>query len=164
MSVRGPGLPARTPLARCVLAILIATASSTGCENGAEKSVVAPAPSSLTSRSSSTPSPSLTTPSPSLTYEDGRGRAIAIGTLVYRRDRGGFFAVADLVPGAEPSPAARLIAVLVNPDGSRDAPDLISLVGSYCTFRGAIRDETSASAVPELVLESYAIVATPAEP
>ncbi len=110
------------------------------------------------------PSDTTSTPSPALTRHDAHGSATAVGTLVYRRDQGGFFAVTDLVPGHAPSTDARLLAVLVQPDGSRAAPDLVPLVGAYCSFTGTLRTETSISALPELVVESYRVISTPTSP
>ncbi len=127
----------------------------TGCgaSDGPEESLRPP--------TSGVPSNTTSTPPPALTRHDEQGDATAVGTLVYRRDQGGFFAVTDLVSGRAPSTDARLLAVLVQPDGSRAAPDLVPLVGAYCSFRGTLRMETSTSAPPELVVESYRVISTP---
>jgi len=98
---------------------------------------------------------------PSLT-KVGKTGATAVGTVVYRRDQGGFFGIADLVPGDEPDPSASIIAILVQSDGGREGADLGPLVGAYCAFTGTLREEAATSTpAPELIVESYRILNIP---
>ncbi|MDZ4169002.1 MAG: hypothetical protein U1E26_05050 [Coriobacteriia bacterium] len=95
---------------------------------------------------------------PGLTRTGDQNEATAVGTLVFRRDQGGFFGLADMTPSQEPSTDARILVVLVQEDGNRSAPDLAPLVGAYCAFSGTLRTETTLTPIPELVFDSYRVL------
>lgn len=100
-------------------------------------------------------------PFPSLTRL-GVKQAQAVGMVVFRREQHGYFALADIVPGEAPDPSAKLISILVQPDGSRRGNDLVPLVGAYCAFSGKLRDQSpTSSPTPELIVESYRILSVP---
>lgn len=88
--------------------------------------------------------------------------AEAMGTVVYRRDQGGFFAVADISHDASTKPNPRILAVLVNEDGTPRVSDLAPLVGSYCRFIGSVLEtQATTFTAPMLTFETYHILARP---
>lgn len=96
-------------------------------------------------------------PAPGLTRSSS-GEVTAVGTLVYRRDEGGFFAVADIRPGEKPAPNARIVAILTDDTGDRALTELATLVGAYCGFTGTLRSQTSTlAASPEVTYVRYRV-------
>lgn len=93
----------------------------------------------------------------------GDSEAEAVGTVVYRRDQGGFFAVTDIPPGGEGDGSKpRLLAVLVHEDGQPRVDDLAPLVGSYCRLMGSIVEtDSSTFTAPMLSFDTYHILDTP---
>lgn len=89
--------------------------------------------------------------------------AEAVGTVVYRRDQGGFFAVTDIPPGGEGAGSKpRLLAVLVHEDGQPRVEDLAPLVGSYCRLMGSIVEtDASTFTAPMLAFDTYHILDRP---
>lgn len=89
--------------------------------------------------------------------------AEAVGTVVYRRDQGGFFAVTDIAPGGETDGSKpRLLAVLVHEDGQPRVEDLAPLVGSYCRLMGSIVEtDSSTFTAPMLSFDTYHILDRP---
>lgn len=89
--------------------------------------------------------------------------AEAVGTVVYRRDQGGFFAVTDILPGREGTGRQpRLLAVLVHENGQPRVDDLAPLVGSYCRLVGSIVEtDTSTFTAPMLAFDTYHILDRP---
>lgn len=89
--------------------------------------------------------------------------AEAVGTVVYRRDQGGFFAVTDISPDSEGhDPEPRLLAVLVHENGQPRVDDLAPLVGSYCRLMGSIVEpDSSTFTAPMLAFDTYHILDRP---
>lgn len=89
--------------------------------------------------------------------------AEAVGTVVYRRDQGGFFALTDISPDKQgDGPAPRILAVLVHEDGKPRVDDLAPLVGSYCRLMGSIVETgTSTFTAPMLSFDTYHILERP---
>lgn len=143
-------LPRMAVVVLCVASVLAAT----GCSPRGVSRSESPVPASRDSAS---------IPSPGLVRTSDQD-AEAVGTLVYRRDQGGFFAVSDIVPDAEPSRNPRLLAILVNEDGTRRREDLAPLVGRYCRFIGSIVEtEATTFTAPLLRFDTYHMLdSTPA--
>lgn len=96
-------------------------------------------------------------PAPGVT-RDSNGQVTAVGTVVYRRDQGGFFAVADIEPGELPSADPRIVAIIVNEAGGRDLSELSTLVGAYCGFTGTLHAETATDTPsPEIAYVTYRV-------
>lgn len=88
----------------------------------------------------------------------------AVGTVVYRRDQGGFFALADIAPsGARAQQdAPRIIAVLVHPDGTPVTEGLGYLVGTYCRIIGTtVEASGTAFTAPLLSFDTYHVLRRP---
>lgn len=96
-------------------------------------------------------------PGPGLTRGEG-DRATAIGTLVFKRTKGGFFALVDASAGTTVSPDARVVAVILDSDGSRGGPELAPLVGAYVEFEGTLLKGTPPEGQFQLGTDSYRIL------
>ena len=132
---------------------LLALVVLAGCSGAAERSADSrPA----TIDSSGTPAPGITRMSQETSETE------VVGTVIYRREQGGYFAVADLVPGGEVDANARILAILVHGDGSMRGEDVAPLVGAYCRFIGSTVESSSPTySAPLLTFNTYHILSLP---
>ncbi|MBE0475775.1 MAG: hypothetical protein IBX62_01550 [Coriobacteriia bacterium] len=92
-------------------------------------------------------------------YELDDGRVQAVGTLLRLELEGGFWAVTDVPPGAEPSPedTADIVAVIPNAEDVR--PDIEGLVGEYVAVTGTrLEGPSIRMAGPEIEAETIEVV------
>ncbi len=90
--------------------------------------------------------------------------ARAAGVLVYKDLEGGFYALVDAPPGDYIDGSEPIVVVLADTSGASGA-DFASLAGSYVEVDGTIpKDQmTTRMAGPEMTVESFRILAPPAE-
>jgi hypothetical protein len=96
-------------------------------------------------------------PGPGLTRGEGDS-ATAIGTLVYKRAKGGYFALVDASAGTTVAPDARVVAVILDSDGGRGGSELAPLVGAYVEFEGTLLKGTPPEGQLQLGTDSYRIL------
>lgn len=132
------------PVRFAVAIMLIATITVAGCSPKRDDS-----PTSSQSES--------TVSSPGM-HSGENGRSIAVGLLAYNNP-GGFYAVIEGRPGEAIPDPPKVVAIIVQPNGTTASSDLAELVGAYVEFTGAVvEDNDERVSAPRLAAESYRIL------
>ncbi len=146
--IRGTRFPLVTSM------LLLLAFGLVGCGGQSSREVVQPEPLSIDA--SGTVTPGLIRRSAS--------DAEAVGTVVYRRDQGGFFAVTNITTAATSPSDIRILAILVHEDGTLRREDLAPLVGVYCRFIGSVvQTESPTFTAPLLSFDTVHILSRPSQ-